>query len=231
MSELTFDYSCSSGRPPTSLLRYTGLVLPGVRQVLGQVEPYARAWERGNADALGAQGPLWVALGDSMTQGIGASAHDRGWVGQLAGDLPGHRVINLSFNGARVADVLERQLPAMRALSARLGVVPDLVTVMIGSNDLFSRRWRPLLLESTGPMLARLPRGTVVANQPGGRSTAAEFNRLVDRAVDRQGLVLADFRDPRMRSWRGKVAADHFHPNDAGYAGMAQIMRETVLPR
>ena len=37
--------------------------------------------------ALAADGPLWVAVGDSMSQGIGASAPDRGWVGQLAEHL------------------------------------------------------------------------------------------------------------------------------------------------
>ena len=31
-----------------------------------------------------------------------------------------------------------------------------------------------------------------------------------------------------MRDWRGKLAADHFHPNDRGYAGMAEVMRRAV---
>ncbi|MCY7395352.1 MAG: SGNH/GDSL hydrolase family protein [Nocardioides sp.] len=228
MAETSFDYSNLSGRPTTPLVSVAGLFLPGVREVQRQVAPYARAWEESNRRALAAGragGPLWVAIGDSMTQGIGASAHDRGWVGQLAGQLPErYRIVNLAFNGARAADVLERQLPAMQAL----GVEPDLVTVMIGSNDLVSRRWRPLLPAAMSQVLARLPAGSVVVNQPGGRSAARELNRLVDRAVENRGLRLADFRDPRMRSWRGKVAADHFHPNDAGYAGMAEIMGEAV---
>lgn len=43
--------------------------------------------------------------------------------------------------------------------------------------------------------------------------------------------MTAEFRDPRLSSWSGRVAADRFHPNDAGYAAMAQIMREAVASR
>ncbi|CAB4700683.1 MAG: SGNH/GDSL hydrolase family protein [Actinobacteria bacterium] len=230
MTETAFEYSNLSGRPLAPLVRYGGLVLRGIHQVQQQVAPYAAAWEAGNRRALAEpDGPVWVAIGDSMTQGIGASAHDRGWVGQLAEQLPvPHRIVNLGFNGARVSDVLDRQLPALERLVGEHGVTPDLVTVMIGSNDLFSRRWRPQLLASAAEMLQRLPVGTVVANQPGGRALPARFNALIDAAVAERGLRLADFRDPRMRDWRGKIAADHFHPNDLGYAGMAEIMLESV---
>lgn len=232
MTETSFEYSNLSGRPTTPLVSVAGRFLSGVREVQRQVAPYARAWQDRSREALAAEGPLWVAIGDSMTQGIGATAYDRGWVGQLAEQLPeryvGARIVNLSFNGARVADVLDRQLPALEELVREHGVRPDLVTVMIGSNDLFSRRHRPLLPDAAGEMLARLPRGAVIANQPGGREAATAFNAQIDRAVDVRGLVLADFRDPRMRSWRGKVAADHFHPNDRGYAGMAELMGEAL---
>lgn len=228
-----WDYSNLSGRPTTPFVRALALGLPGVRKVQRQVAPYAAAWEATSRAALAAgpgAGPLWVALGDSMTQGIGASAHDRGWVGRLAPRLEvPHRIVNLSFNGARVADVLERQLPALEQITTTYGEQPALVTVMIGSNDLVSRRWTALLPDAAEEMLARLPAGTLVANQPAtARPAVRAFNRQVDDAVEQRGLVLADFRDPRMRSWRGKVAADHFHPNDRGYAGMAELVGEAV---
>ena len=57
---------------------------PGGRGGREQTQPYAAAWRHANEAALAADGPLWVAIGDSMTQGIGASAPERGWVGQLA---------------------------------------------------------------------------------------------------------------------------------------------------
>jgi lysophospholipase L1-like esterase len=225
--ETSFDYSNLSGRPTGPVIALAGRFLRGVREVQTQVEPYARAWERHNREAVAADGPLWVVLGDSMAQGVGASAYDRGWVGQLAATMPAHRLVNLSVSGGRVSDLLERQLPAMEAL----GVAPDLVTVVIGSNDLISRRWRVGLAERFTQLLERLPHGAVVATQPGGRPGSAELNRLLDRAAAAGDIVLAEFRTPRMRSWRGKLSADHFHPNDLGYAGMADIVRDALPPR
>ena len=40
--------------------------------------------------------------------------------------------------------------------------------------------------------------------------------------------MIAEFRDRRMRSWKGKLSIDHFHPNDLGYAGMAAIVAEAL---
>lgn len=223
----SFDYSNLSGRPPGPFLSVAGLLLPGVRAVQAQVEPYAREWERHNRHALASAGPLWVVLGDSMAQGIGASAYDRGWVGQLAGSMPEHRLVNLSVSGGRVSDLLERQLPAMESL----GVNPDLVIVVIGSNDLISRRLRPGLPTVLAELLRRLPVGSVIGNQPGTRSGALEYNRMVDEAVAARGLVLAEFRDPRTRHWKGKLSADRFHPNDLGYTAMAEIVAEAIARR
>ena len=227
MTDTGLDYSNLSGRPNGPFVTWASRLLPGVRAVQRQIEPYARAWERHNRAAAAAEGPLWVALGDSMAQGVGASAYDRGWVGQLAASVPDYRLVNLSVYGGRVTDVVERQIPAMLSL----GVEPDLVTVVIGSNDLISRRLREALPAALGEMLRLLPAGTVIGSQPGGRPGSLEFNRQVDDAAAAGRVTVADFRDPRMRSWRGKLSSDHFHPNDAGYAGMAQIVAEAVARR
>lgn len=222
-----FDYSNLSGRPSGPVIRLASGLLRGVRSVQAQVVPYAAQWQRHNAEAVRATGPLWVVLGDSMAQGIGASAYDRGWSGQLADSLPYHRLVNLSFYGGRVPDVVERQIPAMESL----GDEPDLVTVIIGSNDLISRSLRPALPAALAEMLRRLPPGTVIGNQPGSQPASREFNRMIDAAVAERGLVKAEFRDPRTNSWKGKLSPDHFHPNDLGYAGMAAIMAEAVARR
>lgn len=226
MTEISFDYSNLSGRPNGPVVKLASTLLRGVRSVQQQIEPYARAWEQHNRAAVAASGPLWVVLGDSMAQGIGASAYDRGWVGQLAESLPDHRLVNLSFYGGRVPDLLERQIPTMESLGT-----PDLVTVIIGSNDLISKRLRPALPSALSQVLQRLPAGSVFGNQPGGQPAAVEFNQMVDEAVAERDLVLAEFRDPRTRSWRGKLSSDHFHPNDLGYAGMAEIMAEAIARR
>lgn len=227
MTETGFDYSNLSGRPSGPIVMTASRILPGVRAVQRQVEPYAHAWERHNRTAAAGTGPLWVALGDSMAQGVGASAYDKGWVGQLAASVPGHRLVNLSVYGGRVSDIVDRQIPAMQSL----GVEPALVTVVIGSNDLISRRLREDLPDALAEMLRLLPRGSVVGTQPGGRPGALEFNRQVDEAAAAGRVRIAEFRDPRMRSWRGKLSRDFFHPNDLGYAGMAKIVAEALPTR
>ncbi|HEY1776676.1 MAG TPA: SGNH/GDSL hydrolase family protein [Solirubrobacteraceae bacterium] len=204
-------------------VRLSARLSPGVRRVQAQIGPYAKAWEEANARAREAAGPLWVALGDSMTQAIGASRYDCGWVSQLQGLLEQagetYRVINLSAYGARVEDVLTRQLPAMRALDAG----PDLVTVLIGSNDIVSRRSRGCLLSNYAELLAELPRGAVIASPFGNVGLGKQVNELIAAEASRRGLRVLDNRqDSSFASWKGKLAEDHFHPNDRGYTGLAQ---------
>ena len=210
-------------------MRLSARLSPGVRKVQAQIGPYARAWDEANAAALAAPGPLWVALGDSMTQAIGASAYDRGWVSQLQALLEqagsAYRVLNLSVYGARVDDVLNRQLPAMR----EVGVPPDLVTVLIGSNDMVNRQRRRELLSNYREMLRQLPVQTVVASPFGNFGLGKQVNSLIAEQAAERGLrVLNNRSDSNLTSWRGKLAEDHFHPNDLGYAGLAESFFETI---
>ena len=218
-------------RPPGPVVRALGRVFPGVRQVQAQTEPYAAAWGRANRAALTATGPLWVALGDSMTHGIGASAYDHGWVGQLSDRLRGdgwdHRVVNRSVTGARVDDVVDNQLPALEAVSAEEGP-PALVTVVIGSNDVVSPRHRRGLAERFALMLDRLPDGAVVMNLPNPHREARRIDDLLRARAAGGQIVLADMRREGPRSWRGLLAADSFHLNDRGAAAMADVVENAV---
>jgi lysophospholipase L1-like esterase len=223
------EYDNESHRPGGWFVRLSARLSPGVRKVQAQIGPYARAWEEANAATLGTPGPLWVVLGDSMSQGIGASRYDCGWVSQLevlleqAGSL--YRVFNLSVYGARVDDVLTRQLPTLRALD----VEPDLVTVLIGSNDIVSRKHRRDLLGNYRELLRRLPPGSVVASPFGNFGLGKQINALVaEEAADRGLKVLHHRDDESLASWKGKLAEDHFHPNDLGYSGLAEAFFKTI---
>ncbi|MGK3953655.1 glycosyltransferase [Microbacterium sp. I2] len=94
----------------------------------------------------------YVALGDSLTEGLCdasrmPSGQYRGWADRLA-QLLAHarderepfRYANLAVRSRRVEHVLHEQLP--RALALR----PDLVSVLIGANDLVGRRADPIRL-------------------------------------------------------------------------------------
>jgi lysophospholipase L1-like esterase len=82
--------------------------------------------------------PVYVALGDSLTAGRddpGPGGGRIGWARRLAGLLTTRTSVpctltNLATDGAGVAAVLERQLPALA------GIGPDLVSVTVGMNDI-----------------------------------------------------------------------------------------------
>ena len=214
--------------------------VPGLRHVRGQVALYALAWEASNAAALApgaaaataaGSGPLWVVLGDSTAQGIGASGYDKGYVGQLRRILEERtgktwRVLNLSKSGARAADVLATQLPRLEAL----GTLPDLVTVAIGSNDVVRRTPLEQVERELRELVARLPAGSIVGTLPQGLwvERVAALNEIVRSAAADAGLVVADVFARTGPPWKDKFAADHFHPADLGYADWAAAFAEVI---
>lgn len=220
------SYPCTSGRPDGAFVSKLARIMPGLRHTLGQTAPYAAWWAESNRAALASGRPLWVVLGDSLSQGIGATSPDRGWVGRIMAEptprLRDAAVVNLSFKGARVLEVLRRQVPVLDALRTRHDVA--LVSVVTGNNDLMSPGLAPWLAESAQLLIGALPPGTVVARQPGIQRAAAAYNRVLARAAD-HGIVGADFRIPHLRDCWGRLAPDRFHPSDRGYAQMAAVAR------
>ncbi len=84
----------------------------------------------------------YVALGDSLTEGIGDFADDgrpRGWADRFAQGLATQRgelaYANLAIRGLTTAQVLATQLQPAVALA------PDLVSVIVGMNDLLRPRF------------------------------------------------------------------------------------------
>ncbi len=79
----------------------------------GPGHPWARAWEAHNRRVLAQEGPSGSPSGTDDA-GHRRFAPERGWAGQLSERLTGagwdHRLVNLSASGARVEDVLDRQL-------------------------------------------------------------------------------------------------------------------------
>lgn len=117
------------GTAPASIL--TGLVAPPAAARV----PTGRRWKR------------YVALGDSLTEGLCDDSRQepgrlRGWADRLSMLLIGSgspvigappkrlRYANLAVRSRTITDLLERQVPHALALRA------DLVTVLIGANDL-----------------------------------------------------------------------------------------------
>ena len=205
------------------------LFLPGVRKVHGQVARYAADWEAANGAALAGAGPLWVVLGDSTAQGIGAPSWEEGYVGQLRraledGSERPWRVVNLSKSAARTDDVLDRQLPALEALATP----PDLVTCAIGANDVVRRA--PGLEDRMRQVMARLPERAIIATLPQGLGPERTqvVNRVIRTEAPAAGLVVADVWARTGPPWHGKYAEDRFHPGALGYADWAAAFADVL---
>lgn len=171
-------------------------------------------------------GLLYVALGDSAAQGVGASRPLLGYVGLVAQDLrraSGQRVqvVNLSVSGARVADV-RRQVAELR----RRGLDPDLVTVDVGGNDVRAGYDATRFAREVEALAAVLPAGSVVLDVPwfmhgSWERHAREAARVVRDAAGRHGLAAAPLHEAqRSQGWGSMLtlfAPDLFHPDDEGY--------------
>ncbi len=184
----------------------------------------------------------YVALGDSLTEGIwdgGMGDRSFGFAHLLAAQLrranPAIEVINLGINGARTADVLGG--PLARAVALR----PELVTVVVGANDVpftptaqFQREYTALLgqlraatdgmiVASTLPNLADVLPAAFAAQRAAIEQRLAEFNHVITAAATASGAVLVDLFQHPASADPLNISRDGIHPNPRGYRIMAQV--------
>ena len=181
----------------------------------------------------------FVALGDSLTEGVGDPVGEgwRGWAALLAdglapADAPA-QFANLAVSGAQTRDVLERQTPAA------LAVRPDVASVVIGVNDTlrctfdihavaarldevyaaFTRQGAVLLtacLPDPGAMLG-LP-GALA--RPLARRQRA-VNTVVHALSARYGAVHLHAAEGAWLADRAMWSADRLHPGERGHRQLA----------
>jgi lysophospholipase L1-like esterase len=195
----------------------------GVTALRADCVRFAEYWQAHNESVLAGDGPLWVALGDSTAQGLGAAAPLGGYVGQALGQLrrvsgQPWRVLNLSVSGALIRDVLGDQLPA-------IGVTPDLVTCGIGINDIFYSSPRRLFAE-----LRVLPRPAGIWGPVGMASMpyVSRINRVLHEGASARGLPVAMVSRTFTPPWAGRLAGDKFHPNQQGHADWARAVLAAI---
>ena len=227
----------------------------GVTAMREDCAAFARHWQAHNdqvLDSLGSRGgsggsvfrppgpaePLWVVLGDSTAQGLGAHSPDGGYVGQVLAELRRQtglpwRVLNLSISGSLTRDVLGAQLPLMPPHA-------DLVTCGIGINNILYTN--PVkLFAGLRTLIAALPDQTVLLDLPLpagcwgflGRASVpyvTRINRTIHQAAAARGLPVADVSAHFLPPWSGKFASDCFHPSQDGYRDWARALLGTVLP-
>jgi acyl-CoA thioesterase I len=184
--------------------------------------------------------PLWVVLGDSTAQGLGAPAPYGGYVGQTLYQLrrtTGRhwRVLNLSVSGALMRDVVAEQLPRLD------GQRPDLVTCGAGANDiLFSAPGK--LFSDLRALLAAVPENTVMLDLPLlsgfwgilGHMTVpyiSRINRVIHEGASERSLQVAEVSRQFIPPWAGKFSVDNFHPSQDGYRDWSRALVEALSAR
>ncbi len=178
----------------------------------------------------------YVALGDSLTAGVGASAEDKTYPYRLAKLLADKQnaqvtVVNLGWPGATAADVLNIQIPLLAELH------PDIVTLAIGTNDMHNQVPAKLFQQTMSTIVDNLASTTKhlnVINIPylGNRSvffppyrlyfdwqTKRYNSPLRNSLVGKQVNVIDIYSLTRQKAFSDPqyYSADGFHPSDAGY--------------
>ena len=201
----------------------------GVAAMREDCVEFAAYWDSHNERVLReletTPAPLWVVLGDSTAQGLGAPGPRGGYVGQTLQHLRRStgqpwRVLNLSVSGALIRDVLAEQLPLLPA-------APALVTCGIGANDiLYSAPAK--LFGDMRTLLTKVPDGTVVLDLPllagfwwvVGRMSVpyiTRINRVIYDVARERDLPVAAVSQQFTPPWIGKFSCDSFHPSQDGY--------------
>ena len=194
---------------------------------------------------------LYVALGDSTVEGIGASRPELNYVSRLHARLREvyrhARLVNLGVGGATSRDVLDSQLGRALALG------PDLVTLSVGPNDItgqvavadyranvekildrLAADTHAVIVVNLLPDLAITPRFRGRAEQDVVGRRSIDFNIALARAAGRHGAGLVDLYEPSRREVPARpelMAADGYHPSDLGYARWAELMWQAVQSR
>lgn len=190
---------------------------------------------------------LYVALGDSTAEGMGASSHDRAYTSIIYSSLKERyrkaKYHNFAKSGAILKDVINHQLPKALAIN------PSLITISIGANDIIRRTKPEEFEEDLYELLKTLQQETdatiVISTIPDlsltpavpkllktySRYKAGKLNSIIHRVGKDTNSVTVDmFEDSRavLRAFPDAIATDGFHPSDFGYALWANTILVTL---
>ncbi|WP_062201771.1 SGNH/GDSL hydrolase family protein [Demequina salsinemoris] len=194
------------------------------------------------------QGPVVVALGDSITYGVGdgtqrpetVSAVPVGWAAHVAHALGASRFTNLAANGVRARHLAHSQVPT--ALMAQ----PDVVLMTVGGNDVLRGDFDPEdVRRDVADALSRLARpgrtvvlltldriglfdlvGGPIADVMARRVGAA--NAALRLAAAGTGTLVVDGAAAIASSGRRGWHIDRVHPSALGHRALAQYVIEQL---
>ncbi len=190
---------------------------------------------------------VYVALGDSLTSGVGTETYDQSYpyllATKLAGDNKGVILKNHSVPGVRTNDLLNGLLPAALKES------PDIVTLLVGVNDVHNKLSVPEFEKQYVQILGRLSQETsaqiYVINIPyiGADSLVLppydyifdartkEFNKIIKNLAEKFELRYIDLYTPTVSLFKqdgSHYSRDLFHPSSAGYKIWADLIYDSI---
>jgi len=188
----------------------------------------------------------YLALGDSYTIGTGASSPAHSWPAIIAARLAEQtggqvELTNPAINGFTTLDLIDDELPQVRRLK------PDLVTILVGVNDLVRERsagdYRASLVRiyrevekeraPDGRVFAiSIPNWSVVpaAREYGDpeqiRELTDTFNDVARDEASARGFGWIDITAASLSGLGtpGWIATDGLHPGDRQYAAWAEVI-------
>lgn len=183
-------------------------------------------WGLGRSPSLanlppGASGP-WVAFGDSLTAGTGAAV-GLSYPAQLGRRL-GVDIVNLGVSGETTADGLARLAQVQR-------LNPRVVLLCLGGNDSLQRQPREQTFANLGALVdGCLQEGSFVVLLGVRSATVLDQHRRPFRHLARKKRVLLvpDILEGVLS--KPELMADPIHPNEAGYARMAERVAVALEP-
>lgn len=191
---------------------------------------------------------VMVSLGDSLVEGVGASDQSKRFTSLLEAALrqkyPDATFYNFGTSGARVQQVVDLQLPQVAPID------PTLTLVVGGANDVtwntdeeaFRAAWEVLLTQ-----LSAKSERIVILSVPKIAATPIVPDALKDEAdarTRRLNAVLYEvtqkypkvavfdfygFSERELIPDNNLLFTDQFHPNDEGYARLANALEATIL--
>ncbi len=192
-----------------------------------QLARYTDYWQKNNQKPARSNELVYIALGDSTAQGIGATYPSKGYVGLVADELAASRntpvrTVNLSKSGAKVRDALDTQLPALEKLNPDSKTV---ITMEMGANDMINFNAADFERDMD-KVMSRLPQQTLITDIPyfgGTRFKSKQPNVLVAneimyRLAKKHGFQLVPLYDRvKQNSGLSTMAVDLFHPSNKAY--------------
>lgn len=169
------------------------------------------------------KGSTIVAFGDSLTVGVGASSPAKGYTSILEERL-GTPIINKGVVGNTTEDALKR-------LDADvLSEKPDIVLVLLGSNDYLKGMQQQVTFNNLRSIILRIQSGGALVVLIGARGGLLndKFSRDFEKLAKESGsLFVPGIMDGIIGE--ASLMSDEIHPNDAGYLKMADKIAPILL--